>query len=216
MAEALACTCGNGGFGACSCPTSGRGDSYPADEWDQADSLASSGSDWGGGLACTCANGGFGGCSCAASGRGDNHPADVEDEADSPTASIHPASGGSLAAESSAQGQLIPRGCSYRDVRLSELRTAVQPRRDVLVQREPSGIQAIRERRLCPGDIRMRRPMASSLPALALSEAGDWFQTTHYVLLHWAEAVFLGYVLRQWHEEAQKSNSGQGSLLRPF
>ena len=199
MAEALACTCGNGGFGACSCPTSGRGESYPADEWDQADSLASSGSDWGGGLACTCANGGFGGCSCAASGRGDNHPADVEDEADSPTASIHPASGDSLAAESSAQGQLIPRGCSYRDVRLSVHRTAVQPR-------GPS-LQAIRERRLCLGDIRMSRPMASSLPALDLSDAGDWFQTTHYVLLHWAEAVFLGYVLRQWHEVAQKSNS---------
>ena len=187
MAEALACTCANGGFGGCSCAASGRGDSHPADEEDQADSLASSGSDWGGGLACICANGGFGGCSCAAF--------------------VHPASGDSLAAESSAQGQLIPRGCSYRDVRLSVHRTAVQPRRS---------LQAIRERRLCPGDIRMRRPMASSLPALALSDAGDWFQTTHYVLLHWAEAVFLGYVLRQWHEVAQKLYSVRASLVRFF
>ena len=178
-------------------------------------------------LACTCANGGFGGCSCAASGRGDSHPADEEDQADSLAASIHPASGDSLAAESSAQGQLIPRGCPYRDVRLSttspsrsstnsELRTAVQPRRDEPVQREPPGIQAIRDRRLCSGDIRLRRPLASSLPALTLSEAGDWFKTTHYVLLHCAEAVILRFVLRQWHEEAQNSNSGQGPLLQPF
>ena len=93
---------------------------------------------------------------------------------------------------------------------------AVQPRRDEPVQREPPGIQAIRDRRLCSGDIRLRRPLASSLPALTLSEAGDWFKTTHYVLLHCAEAVILRFVLRQWHEEAQNSNSGQGPLLQPF
>ena len=203
MAEALACTCANGGFGGCSCAASGRGDSHPADEEDQADSLASSGSDWGGGLACICANGGFGGCSCAAF--------------------VHPASGDSLAAESSAQGQLIPRGCPYRDVRLSaaspsrrstsspaaprpavnwEHRLAVQRRRDETVQRRPPWIHAISERRLCSGDVRLHRPCASSLPAFTLGSAGDWFQPVHYLLLHWAECVFLRFVFQKWHEAA--------------